>query len=113
MVYQLNCNNCQVTYVGESKRELKNRISDHKRYTNNKENKVVSNHCNNKKHSINWEKTKILDIEDNYFKRQISEMLHIHTQKEPINKKEDTKCLHDNYIHLLNTIVNTHKYTHT
>jgi len=29
MVYKLNCNNCETTYVGQTKRQLKTRIAEH------------------------------------------------------------------------------------
>jgi len=30
VVYKLNCNNCETTYVGQTKRQLKTRIAEHK-----------------------------------------------------------------------------------
>ena len=48
----------------------------------------------NPKHKINWDEISILDVEQYYWKRRTSEMLNIHLQQLPINKKDDTKSLH-------------------
>ena len=85
------------------------RINEHKWDVRKKENKVVLRHCVENKHKINWQKTSILDIEANYYKRKISEMLHIHMQKEPMNKKEDTRFLHDSYRKFLNKLTHIDK----
>ena len=51
---------------------------------------------------MNWDK--ISDYEDKFWKRQTSEMLHIHLQSPTINKKCDTRSLHNFYISVLENI---------
>jgi len=46
---------------------------------------------------FDWDNIKILDTESNFYKRSISEMLHIKEQENGINVQTDTKLL-DNAI---------------
>ena len=108
-VYRLQCADCVASYVGEAKRILCNRLKDHKRDVEYKRDRVVPNHCKTG-HKFDWEKTSILDIEPNIFKRHISEMLHINLQIKPVNKKEDTKLLHSSYSSLIQNM--NRKFTH-
>ena len=89
IVYKFNCKNCPASYVGETKRALKNRISEH--INNKNKESVVFNHKRqfNPNHEFDWEKTQILDRESNYNKRIVSEMIHINCTKNTINKKEE------------------------
>ena len=48
-------------------------------------------------HNFQWEKTTILDIERNYKKRLISEMLFINSFNNTLNKIEDTQKLNNIY----------------
>ena len=100
VVYQISCHNCPVKYVGETKRSLKTRINEHKR--NKNPDSVISAHIKNYNHDFNWLETKILDYESNYFKRIISEMIHIKSNQNSINKKEDVKNLNHLYFPIIN-----------
>ena len=51
-------------------------------------------------HNFNWETIKILDIEDNYYKRLISEMLYINANDNIFNRKEDIQFLSEIYKNL-------------
>jgi len=79
VVYKISCNNCNASYVGQTKRQLKTRINEHIKNIALKESKhsVIIKHILDKNHTINWQNTKILDFESNYFKRLISEMIYI------------------------------------
>ena len=99
VVYQLKCNKCTASYVGESKRLLTYRCMEHQRDIRKKHDKVVPNHCTNG-HNINWDKISILDNEQNLYKRHISKMLHIQLQDRPLNKKCDTNSLQKSYKHI-------------
>jgi len=52
-------------------------------------------------HSFDWNNVKILDTETNYFKRSVSEMLHIREQRNGINAQKDTELLDDSYNYVL------------
>ena len=101
-MYQFECEQCDAVYVGETKRALKRRKIEHK---NNKNSEAVINiHCMKNTHNFDWENPKILDTECNWNKRLISEMLHIKSNKNAVNKKEDVAKLSTVYTPILNTI---------
>jgi len=55
-------------------------------------------------HSFDWENIKILDIESNYYKRAVSEMLHIKEQSNSINAQKDMELLDNAYFHVLDML---------
>jgi len=104
IVYKINCKNCiEVTYVGQTKRQLKTRVEEH---CNNikldMKHSVITEHILKLKHKFDWENVKILDTKSNYNKRLISEMLHIKEQTNGINSQKDTEFLDESYYCLLN-----------
>lgn len=139
-VYRLNCDSCNATYVGETKRELFQRIKEHKNKTksaiqnlNNSQSNippgpvktvlktdngdpdsdpaklaVVTEHMlNHPSHNFVWSNPTVLDTEEQYHKRLLSEKLNIAIQENPINKQEDTQYLHKPYIPLILKFSNT------
>jgi len=106
VVYKLTCKNCDVAYVGQTKRKLNTRIAEHKKDINKKTSyhSVITEHRIEYDHKFDWENPKILDIEQHYHKRLISEMMNIKTQKKTINLQSDTECLQYAYIEILNKI---------
>ena len=90
VVYQFVCEECPGTYTGQTKRQLKSRIDEHR---NLNQKTVVSEHALTYDHNFNFDKTVILDHESNYHKRIVSEMLHIKYCKDSINRQEDTQKL--------------------
>ncbi|XP_043467539.1 protein dopey homolog PFC0245c-like [Leptopilina heterotoma] len=97
-VYKINCHDCSASYVGQSKRMVGVRINEHK---NSKDN-IVAHHCDSLKHRFDFVNFAILDREDNYKKRLISEMIYINLQINPINKRDDIQNLNNYYTHFLN-----------
>jgi len=82
-VYIIECLNCDMTYVGQTKRRLCTRLKEHMTDINKKKGllSVVSNHRLEHNHEMNWSETTILDIEPSFTKRIVSEMVHIKKQK--------------------------------
>ena len=101
VVYRLKCMNCSASYVGETKRALIDRVNEHRNDVLKKRDTVVASHCIDNNHSMDWERAEILDREGVWRLRIISEMLHIHMEKSPLNKKEDTDFLAKSYARLL------------
>jgi len=106
VVYKISCKNCEATYVGQTKRQLKTRIKEH---VNNirldpSKHSVVSEHIINFNHNFDWENVIILDHEHNYYKRMISEMIHIKEQNKGLNCMNDTDLLDNCYFEILNTL---------
>lgn len=68
--------------------EHKNNIKlDHTKHS------VITEHMLESGHSYNWDEVKVLDTEHNYYKRLISEMLHIRKQKHGLNSIKTYRCL--------------------
>jgi len=85
------CNNCNAFYVGQTKRQLKTRINEHMKNIKFDESKhsVITKHMLEENHAFNWQNVKILDFETSYFKRLISEIIHIKTHDNGLNSVED------------------------
>jgi len=109
IVYKIFCNNCNASYVGQTKRQLKTRINEHEKNVRFDESKhsVITKHMTEMNHTFNWQEVKIMDYEKNYFKRLISEMIYIKTQDNGLNSVEDIECLDSSYFNLLTRIFST------
>lgn len=66
VVYKIDCLNCEASYVGQTKRQLKTRIHEHKSDINKKNGSpsVISEHRLVKRHEFDWDNVRILDIRD-------------------------------------------------
>jgi len=98
-VYKISCKDCDASYVGQTKRQLKTRIKEH---SNNikldtSKHSVITEHILKFSHKFDWDNIKILDTESNYFKRSVSKMLYIKEQKNGINAQTDTELLDSAY----------------
>lgn len=106
LVYSIPCGNCSKVYIGQTKQYLKNRLSQHKydcRLTNlyNSDKTSLATHHFTTGHNFDFENVKIVDMETNHIKRNISEMLHIKINN-TVNKNTDTDGLSHIYVNLLN-----------
>jgi len=103
IVYKINCKNCDASYVGQTGRQLKTRISEHKNHINRKTSahSVITEHRLHTNHDFDWERVEILDVERNYNKRIVSEMVNIKCQKNGINLQTDTDALDRAYFSAL------------
>lgn len=70
IVYLLTCKHCGIQYVGQTKRKIKARLTEHIRnIKNNKLNTLIVKHFNEKEHNINNMTVQIIDfIEDDNIK---------------------------------------------
>ena len=102
VVYQINCKDCDHSYVGQIKRKLKTRLKEHindlKKVNSYS---VISNHRSDTNHVMDWDNAKILDSERSYYKRLVAEMIHIKMQKNGLNKQSDTERFPELYLPLL------------
>ncbi|KAJ8672244.1 hypothetical protein QAD02_003503 [Eretmocerus hayati] len=102
VVYRICCKDCDASYVGESKRSARVRVKEHLGYTKGMDEKyVINKHMKRNNHEFDFESVDILDVEKNWHRRILSEMVHIRLQSNPINIKEDTHNLHKSYAPLL------------
>jgi len=74
---------------------LKTRISEHKNHIlrNTSTHSVITEHRLQFNHDFDWEGVEILDVERNFNKRLISEMINIKCQKKGINLQTDIEAL--------------------
>ena len=103
VVYEIPCMNCKATYIGETKRNLSIRISEHKRDVTQQEKKqftrsarkessseinksAVTDHVNTRNHVIDWEQVKIVSKETNVFRRRVRESIAIRKRQETMNR---------------------------
>jgi len=103
VVYQINCLDCEASYVGQTKRCFKVRLSEHRNHIkrNTTHNSVITEHKLEFKHEFDWENIKILDEERILNKRLISEMIYIKKQQQGLNAQSDTILLDPIYNELL------------
>jgi len=108
VVYKFQCNDCDASYVGQTKRQLHTRLKEHINNAKSDPSKqsVVSAHTINLGHTFDWKKVRILDTEPFYYKRIISEMLHIKEQTNGINCNNDTELLDGSYFPILKELTN-------
>ncbi|XP_067216923.1 reticulocyte-binding protein homolog 1 isoform X1 [Linepithema humile] len=106
IVYQINCNQCEATYIGQTGRQLQIRIKEHRKDINKKTGtlSVISEHKIKYNHEFEWDNVKILDKEPTYRKRLISEMIHIKRHTQAINKQSDTDFLPNTYLPTLRSL---------
>jgi len=67
VVNKLNCNNCKASYIGQTKRQLKTRIAEHRKHIkrNTSTHSVITDHRIIFDHDFDWNNVKILDVERN------------------------------------------------
>ncbi|XP_071491393.1 uncharacterized protein [Diadema antillarum] len=94
VIYQVPCRECSSTYVGESARPLKTRLDEHARPSS-----PVGAHASF--HDIDWDGVKVLDREDNWYKRGVKEAINIRRTKSDLNKDQGRHHLPRTYDHLI------------
>ena len=98
VIYNINCENCPSTYIGQTKRCLSERINEHKKYIIKNDNKsVLAFHSSTKTHNFDFDKVKILDTEKFLHKRLFLEMLNIEFYPNTLNIMQDTQFLKHSY----------------
>jgi len=104
VIYELSCKDCDSTYVGQTKKKLNTRVTEHKRNINKKNGKlsVISEHRLENNHEFDWDNPMVLDRDKFYYRRLISEMINIKTQNNALNLQSDTKFLQPAYVEILN-----------
>lgn len=106
LVYQINCNNCKATYIGQTKQYFNKRISQHKNSINlklkypNKPNTALSDHAVDNLHNFNFASPKLLKSEKNLKKRLIYEMIEIKKDSNSVNYNTDIENLSTIYHNL-------------
>ncbi|XP_044754438.1 uncharacterized protein LOC123313564 [Coccinella septempunctata] len=113
VIYKICCKDCQSTYVGQTGRYLKDRISEHERDSLNilnplkkkkDNNTALAEHVSNTLHSFdfNIDSIKILGHQKILKKRLLHEMISIKQDEKSINRRTDIDSLNTAYYYLIN-----------
>ena len=84
LVYQISCQNCDNTYIGETGRNMGTRFKEH---TSRKgTNSAMKEHLETAGHRCTLDEVKILDKEDNWYKRKVKEAISIQRHRPSLNR---------------------------
>ena len=75
LVYQVPCFDCDFVYIGQTKRDLKSRLAEHKLAIKNQEpeKSALCEYSTQFDHLIDWNNSKVLKTKAHYPKRLTSE----------------------------------------
>ena len=107
VVYKISCRDCDASYVGQTSRQVRTRISEHRNHIRRNVStcqSVITNHRLDYGHEFDWDNVKVLDHERFYYRRLISEILYIKQQSKGLNLQSDTDFLHHAYSSILDSL---------
>ena len=84
--YEISCEECEATYVGETECSLKARFGEQRRPSSTTSEVSKQIHTDNPDHAITLENTKILAVEHKWFERGVKEAIHIRALKPSLNR---------------------------
>ena len=89
VVYQVECDECEASYIGQTGRHLRERIKEHKTALEkgNTHHSGIAEHAYDAHHEISWDSVKVLDQESDTNKRLVRESLHIRTVRPSMNRE--------------------------
>lgn len=87
IIYRIPCQDCDAVYIGESKRSLKQRSTEHARAVKNGDvtKNEIADHCWKFDHKFNWDEKRIVDKEQDWTSRKVKETIHSLNEKKHIN----------------------------
>lgn len=86
-IYQINCDDCAGFYVGETARQLKTRIDEHKKsLSKDSFSSAIAEHAITQHHNIDWGSTRVVDREQDFFARKVREAIHIRMKQPTMNR---------------------------
>ena len=86
VVYQVPCKDCRKVYIGETKRTLKTRISEHKQAVKKGDEKNgIAVHAHTTNHSIDWEGAWVHGTARGFWKRRTMEAIQICAEPHTMN----------------------------
>ena len=90
LVYQVPCFDCDFVYIGQTKRDLKSRLAEHKLAIRNQEpeKSALCEHSIQFDHLIDWNNSKVLKTEAHYSKRLTSEAWFINSHPHVMNRSD-------------------------
>ena len=87
VVYEVSCNKCHLTYIGETKRTLKVRLGEHKQVVKCGDPKNgIAVHAHESNHMIDWDGARVKRSGmTGYWQRRTTEAIHIKKSEETMN----------------------------
>ena len=86
VVYELPCKDCEVKYIGETKRSLKTRMTKHKyAVCRGDERNGIAVHVHQLQHSIDWESARVWMTARRYWNRRTLEAIQIRREHRIMN----------------------------
>ena len=86
VVYEVACKDCDQKYIGETKRTMKKRLTEHKyAVCRGDEKNGIAVHANKFNHSIDWESAGVLRTAQGYWNRRTLEAIQIWRTARPMN----------------------------
>ena len=105
VVYEIPCRDCNAVYIGQTERNVNTRLKEHKRAVKNMdaEKSALCAHMLDADHHINWNETKILKCETNYYQRTTAEscFINIKSKDKVVLNRNDGNFLPKTYKSLL------------
>ena len=87
VVYQIDCNDCEKVYIGETKKPTKERIREHEMAVVNRNNlSLVFKHCEENNHTMNFDEYNVLNQNKNTNSRKLLESFHSYCNSNSINR---------------------------
>ena len=88
VVYQIQCEECDASYIGHTSKNLKDRVKQHKSATDKGKthDSAIAEHAWTSHHTIRWDDVKVLDQESVDKRRIIKESLHIRSKGPQMNR---------------------------
>ena len=90
IVYQVPCHNCSFVYIGQTKRDLKSRLSEHKRAIKYQrlEKSALCEHSITLDYIIAWNEATVLSTEKDFTKRLFAESCFINKSSNVIDRND-------------------------
>lgn len=105
IIYNIPCAQCEKSYVGQTGRYFKQRLKEHKydqkNYLIKTNPTALVEHKLGTGHGFDFENATVLQMQSNYRKRLIGEMIEIQKNKNCVNKRTDIQNLSNAYFNLL------------
>jgi len=86
-VYQIQCKSCKADYIGETARQVKEGIAEHRR-PSMADKSPMAHHLQFNQHTLDNTNIKVLDRDNNWRKRGIREAIQIRTRTTELNRDE-------------------------
>ena len=90
VVYQVGCQDCPATYVGQTARALSQRLKEHKSALTNghPEKSAIAEHAMDTGHTIDWDNAQIMALMPKFYQRITLETWYMRSQPHGLNREE-------------------------